>query len=200
MDGHRQTYRISIDVGCKLCCFVAYELLRKISSLNLELNLTGPFHTSEKIGSLVHCAPCGKKPVVLENDDTASRSQSLYNSLPFIIANDNAAEVVIYSLCAIEVARVLVDNVKRSTKSRPGLSIGRMHMTGGMDVGTGTVDRAMDDKTGRVDGNLVAPNDLALFIDMNHIAGLQHAKVNAHTINIAWLISNKDIARLSLMM
>lgn len=49
-----------------------------------------------------------------------------------------------------------------------------------MDIRPGTMDRAMDHEARCVHSGFIAADDLAVRIDLDHVAGLQHAKVFPH--------------------
>jgi hypothetical protein len=82
----------------------------------------------------------------------------------------------------MEETGILIDNVDRFSKRGPRLSEARVHVTGGMDVRAGFMDGAVDDEAGGIDCDSVSADDLTLFVNPNHVAGLEHAEVLAKAI------------------
>lgn len=125
--------------------------------------------------------------MVLQHDDTALVAKRLDDALALLLAEHDAAKGLVHGLGSPEVARVLADDVERPAKGRPGLAVLGVGVAGGVDVGASAVDGAVDHEAGGVDGRLVAADDLAVLVDLDHVAGLEHAKVDSEAI---WRVSN----------
>lgn len=120
--------------------------------------------------------------MVLQHDDTALVAKRLDDALALLLAEHDAAKGLVHGLGSPEVARVLADDVERPAKGRPGLAVLGVGVAGGVDVGASAVDGAVDHEAGGVDGRLVAADDLAVLVDLHHVAGLEHAKVDSESI------------------
>lgn len=118
--------------------------------------------------------------MVLEEDHATLVTQCLDDVLTLFSAKDDSSKGLIHGLCVVEEARILVDDVDGPAKSRPGFSGGRVHVARSVNVGASTVDSAVDDEAGCVDGDLVSTDDLSVFVDLDHITGLEHTEMLAH--------------------
>lgn len=118
--------------------------------------------------------------MVLKHHNPTRLSQGLGNALPLIRAQNNAAECSADGLRAPEVTGILVNNVERQSKCGLGFSSRGVRVAGSMDIRSYLVDGAVDYETSRIDGSLVATDNLALLINLHHVACLEHTGVLSH--------------------
>ena len=104
-----------------------------------QLGLAASFHGDEPPGGFVDGVAHGQQAMIAQ-DDCFPVAQGCGNSLTFGSLIDDSCEVCKQGMIVIKGADVLGDGIEQTTERRPGLSVQRMGMSGGDDIGARGVD------------------------------------------------------------
>lgn len=176
------TYRVGIDPGREFSLLLADELLLETCGVHQQLHLAGSLHERVKVCGFINGSARRQKAVILQNSHATFVSQGLGNFLTFILLQHNAAERFVHNLRAPKVARILADDIEGLSIRRPRLAKRRMRMTSSVDIRPSSMDRAVNHEARRIYSSPVAAYNLTLLVYLDHITGLEHAKILAQPI------------------
>lgn len=176
--------RIGIALHAKdiIGLFIIDEDLGQIATLarglGEQLRLTGVFERGEQERRLVDGGADGQQAVVAQDAGFVGRAERLGDEFAFGGREHRAAVRVVHRVGVVEFACVLRQHLDRLAEARPRFAVDRVCVAHGVHVRPRLVHRAVDQEACRVRAPCaVAPNDFALEVDGDHVAGLEQPEV-----------------------